>query len=106
MAKRTARRKTRTKRAGGRAARPKRKVRRAAPKRARAKKAAARAPKPMKPMAAPPRPTFGGPTVGGIGTPGPMTSPGDPTRRETPWGSRPHSEAEEEFGREDDDEPM
>ena len=103
MAKRTARRKTKTKRAGGRTARPKRKVRRAAPKRARAKKAAARAPKPM---AAPPRPTFGGPTVGGIGTPGPMTSPGDPTRRETPWGSRPHSEAEEEFGREDDDEPM
>lgn len=106
MAKRTTRRKTRTKRAGARAARPKRKVHRAAPKRARAKKAAARAPKPMKPMAAPPRPAFGGPTVGGIGTPGPMTPSGDPTRRDTPWGSRPHSEAEEEFSREDDDEPM
>jgi hypothetical protein len=105
--KKTARRKTRTRRAGSRTARSARKTRRAAPKRAAARrparKAAARVAKPAAPIKLP---GDGPTTLGGLGTPGPLMPPGEPVRRETPWGGRPSSEAEEEFGREDDEEPM
>lgn len=50
-----------------------------------------------------------GPAMPGI-TPPPPLSPSSPSmepmRRESPWGSRESTERDEEFGAEDDDEPM
>ncbi len=108
MAKKRVRGKTRVKRTRGRTARGStRKVRRRAAKRAPARKKPTRGAA-RKPKAAAPKPSPIGQMLPGVtGVPGPTVPPaGGPVRRDIPWGTRPHSEAEEEFGREEDEEPM